>query len=290
MLRVLAELGGAYRQGFLHGSWARHRGCESDRWKGLGLFLEYAFERQGRRPDFSPAAVDTVSELSAEGLSIESPGAARLAWQRFCERLSNKGLNPANSPMAPKGTRYMRDGKPFETSQPSAVEVGAEVDRSLVAKTRELLATGRTRTAYDLITSINGVGGKIASLFLRDIASYYQLKVTADAELLQPVDVWVRRATSFILGLSVDPNTPAQLVASAITSACREEQLNPEDVNQGMWYFGAMVAKSEYRLGRATEDPEYLRRLLDEELNQQQRIASAMGAWIEQRRRQLHPR
>ena len=174
-------------------------------------------------------------------------------------------------------------GSSLETSEPSAVEVAAEVDRSLVAKTRQLLTTGQTRAAYSLITSINGVGGKITSLFLRDIASYYQLKVTADAELLQPVDVWVRRATSFILGLADEPEPSAQLVASSITRACRHQQLNPEDANQGMWYFGAMVAKSEYRLRRAIEDPEYFHRLVDEELNQQQRIACAMGAWSEQR-------
>lgn len=43
-------------------------------------------------------------------------------------------------------------------------------------------------------------------------------------------------------------------VGQAIVGTCRIYGINPEDVNEGMWYFGAMVAQSEYQLRQAMQD------------------------------------
>jgi len=155
--------------------------------------------------------------------------------------------------MAPKGTQYERKDRErkaikYITMSPSAIEVASQLGRSIIAHMLDLLRADQPKRAHALVAGINGVGEKIASLFLRDVASHYELNVATDRHLLQPVDTWIQRATRLCLNVGEKKD-----VARAIVEACQSCHVNPEHVNNGMWYFGAMVAQSTYRLRQAVE-------------------------------------
>jgi len=83
------------------------------------------------------------------------------------------------------------------------------------------------------------VGSKIASFYLRDVISLYQLESEVPEEFascLQPVDVWVRRLANKI-GLVGDKASDEE-IREAIVTLCREHGVSPAQFNQGAWYMG----------------------------------------------------
>jgi hypothetical protein len=200
--------------------WRQFADWQDDPWDGAGLFLGgYAFERQGRRPDFAPVSVDVVEELKAEGSRIDEPRAASEAWRRFRSRLRGERLSIANNPMAPRLTRYVRQRVELTTGKPSVIEIASGLAPTLAAHLRGQLLKSQIGSAHGLLVSINGVGDKIASLFLRDLASYCELSVVTDRHLLQPIDVWVRRAAEQCVNVEADSRSSPADVARAIVEA-----------------------------------------------------------------------
>lgn len=91
----------------------------------------------------------------------------------------------------------------------------------------------------ELQNEIFQVGPKIASFYLRDIVSCFQLdnKVSDRFQFtLQPIDVWVRSIAfdSGIVARGADDRQAAQ----AIVDLCTKEYCSPLLFNQGAWYAG----------------------------------------------------
>ncbi|MDA2935146.1 hypothetical protein MYX82_12520, partial [Acidobacteria bacterium AH-259-D05] len=83
------------------------------------------------------------------------------------------------------------------------------------------------------------VGPKVASFYLRDVVSLFQLedKVTKNFQfVLQPIDVWVRKI-AFKTGVLPQGATDDQL-RHAIVRICEEQDCSPIQFNQGAWYAG----------------------------------------------------
>lgn len=85
------------------------------------------------------------------------------------------------------------------------------------------------------MSQVRGVGSKIASFFLRDVALRYGLAPPTNRWLLQPVDLWVKRFTA-----RLDPDRGASNRAVAEWVVAHSEA--PELANAGLWYFGARIA------------------------------------------------
>jgi hypothetical protein len=234
-----------YEERFAGPSWARYRNADREPWDALGIFLErYAFERQGRNPSFAHAACYVIRQFSKRPLGTVS---ASECWNQFREALktktSSKGLNPGNNPMAPKGTK-LRSSR-GRTKGQSAIEFSRDLDdpRGLVAWALHGLANNQTGEVHRGLCNITGVGKKIASFFLRDLACEYKAFPGGnDRNLLQPVDTWVRRCVK-LANDSQDPDSE-----EAVATWIVEHSGQPELANQGMWYFAAQVAGSEFRL------------------------------------------
>ena len=61
--------------------WEENDGYEEDKWLSLRLFLgTYAFERQGRSPDYAFAAVDAIDENRSVALE---PASSHTIWDSF---------------------------------------------------------------------------------------------------------------------------------------------------------------------------------------------------------------
>ncbi len=230
-----------------------------DPWDSLWVFLKgYAFERQGRPEDFQHAAVDAIDEVRAQGLDAE---AAVRAWTAFTHRLRNAGLNHASNPMCPRDTAYTRQHRgrapPAVVGKISAVEFAQEqlAGEPMVAWVRRMLESDQVQEAHKLLRRINGIGPKIASFFLRDVATRYDLTPAADRALLQPIDKWVRFVARHLGGHDLDDaGYAAYIVGNAD---------EPERANQGAWYFCARIAdSSEYLVRRSLADEEHFQDLV----------------------------
>jgi hypothetical protein len=152
----------------------------------------------------------------------------------------------------------------------SAIEVANAVGSPLVKWVVLGLNENRTDDVHAKIREITGVDMKIASLFLRDVAFRFRAFPPTSRWLLQPVDIWVRRSASLLGATGDDPAVAKFIVEIAKTGSCE-----PEKVNQGMWYFGAEIAGSEYRLRRTLSDLNKSEDLLGRHLTSLSRASKA---------------
>ena len=278
--RLFERFGWIYEQRLSAPQWKRYP-TESltDRRKAclnaLLLFLEgYAFERAGRPPYFSGLAVDVLSGIGTW------PPDQHLVWRRFRFALSRwkqdfpeivqwdepvevalpddqKGLNAKVNPLAPLGTRFYQKGMPpalttKESIVQLAARLAAESEVPLDIWVRDRLQKGIIQTAHSEFTGVSGIGDKIASLFMRDVACRYGIPSLENEDarkLLQPIDIWERRTVQLLRDgerSRYDRECQTFIVRKSIDAGC-----SPERVNQGIWYFGSQIAGTEYFLQKA---------------------------------------
>jgi len=232
---------------FMNPVWEACGDVEHDGWASLRLFLlGYAFERQGRSADYAPAAAETIDEIR------QAPFAAKMAgqaWERFAEKLNNEKLNHQNNPLHSGG------------GQMSAVELAAALPEPMVTWAKKMVGSGKVRRAHAQLQRIRGIGPKIASFFLRDVAVKYHLAPGEDRDLLQPVDTWVEFVVQRLSGDGTKDRTScARFIVENATA--------PERANQGMWYFCVPVAgSSRYLVRRCLEDNDRYEAAVDHHLS-----------------------
>lgn len=228
--------------------WEKYPNHEEDIWDSLAIFLEgYAFERQGRSPNYSHTAVDALFECKEELKGNFGKELTNEVWKRFKEKLENKGLNYRVNPLYPSTNP---DNQNNIRRKLSLIELAIKYEihkSSLTTYLKNL----KVREAFNCLIEVRGVKEKIASFFLRDLVDVLQIDTQrmnmADRKLLQPVDIWVERTVETLSeNLSGNPNLPEWIVENSL-----KHKVNPERVNMGIWFFGANIAVSEYRLKKA---------------------------------------
>lgn len=240
MLELFVRLSALFRARFQEPLWKKYSGYLKDPVKAMLVFLEgYAFERQGRNPAYSHAAVE------ATRLEKNSPQAI---WSRFSALLCGQGLNRRVNPLYHTKTRC----------QCVWCMAGSS---NIIATSKEHMDEGRVKEAWDKVESIRGVGPKIASLFLRDVAVQFGLSPARHNRwLLQPVDVWVRRGVALLSGHQVNDKVDDEDAAKWLVTNCTE----PELANMGLWYFAAQIAGCGFRLEKSLNDLDYARKIYRE--------------------------
>jgi 3-methyladenine DNA glycosylase/8-oxoguanine DNA glycosylase len=174
-------------------------------------------------------------------------------------------------------SRYSTGAGEHETGQPGVIEFVQEnlssIDYNIVCWAEEMLRAGDVRPVHELLISINGVGAKIASLFLRDVAWACEIRPTQSRELFQPVDMWVRR---YVHHWEQNDELEDPACAHWIVERASEAAVSPERVNAGMWYFGARVAGDELTLTQLIDDAEAMRIAVEKHVNE---MAAQVAAW-----------
>jgi hypothetical protein len=271
VFQFLAGLSHLYEGRFLRPLWSKYPDRDGNNWDALSIFLEgYAFARQGAPSGFAHAACDAIRQTSADGIMLVNPNACEKLWTTFSALLDNTDLNYANNPLCPKGTEYTRKyrgaSRMTRTSRSSVLEFLAAVlprgeSTSIIAYAKHNLEQEHVRIIHQQLSNrINGIGNKIASFFLRDVATFYHILPTKYRYLLQPIDVWVRRISSLLM----ESQMSDEGIAIWIIQEAAKNGVSPEAVNQGMWYFGSQVGGSEYRVSRAIDDLKLAKCLVDE--------------------------
>jgi hypothetical protein len=278
-LDFFIQVSGLFRARFQDPLWEKYKAAASD-WKAAAcLFLEgYAFERQGRSPSYPHAAVQAVEQVADYQCS---PDFARKVWKEF-EALIREAHRAFDGTPSEAKTNPTGEAK---TNRTSEVKTNPDINplyhkdcnagakpclwcafsgENIVRAAREALSTDRVKEFWEKrLQGIRGIGPKIASFFLRDVAVRYGLSPTHDRDLLQPVDLWVSRTVRYMARAEGEPLPNDEwAVRRWVVSKCDQ----PEQANQGIWYFGAQIAQSAVRLLRALEDKDVACELLHEHL------------------------
>lgn len=240
---------------------------ESNPFDSLRFFLlGYAFERQGRSPDFAAVANEVILEASKKEEKDFSSLKAEEIWNTFTEKLNEVSLKPnhARNPLCPKGTKYTNNkGNTKKVNQKCVIELVQEElsNVCIVSFAKEKLNSDQVKEAYEILNKINGVGPKIASLFLRDVAVMCDCKkISNNKKLLQPIDTWIRYCVQTCAGnTKLTDNRCADFLINGIVES--------EKANQGIWYFCAQVAQSSrFRVKRSIRDQKYMKQLIKEHI------------------------
>jgi len=256
MIGFFVRISPLYRARFQNPHWNKYPNAETDKVEAICLFLGgYAFERQGRDPSYAHAAVTAIQEAIEEaieeariqpGLPIDET-VKQTVWNRFSESLQGQNLNQERNPLCHVyGNGCKCIWCVFN-------------DQNIISVATQSLRNGQVEQIWNRFQDIRGVGPKIASFFLRDLAVKYELAPIQGRHLLQPVDVWVRRT---VHQLANNNGMGDKQIAQWIVGHCRE----PEFASQGIWYFGAQIAQSEFRLCKALKNQKYAKELVKDHL------------------------
>jgi hypothetical protein len=223
--------------------------------RALALFTgEYAYERQGRARSYPHAAYFAVEECRALD--------AAEIWQAFQDELDGAKSNPRLNPLNHSAVRCTCVRCIFTDSDGELQDV--------VDVTRSDLVDGHVGRAFQRLDLVRGIGPKIASFFLRDLAVWFKIEPLRDRELLQPIDVWVRR---YVVLLN---NGAAVLTDQQTADWICGNSVAPEAANQGLWYFASQIAGSEVKMRRALADERYANELVKGYVDQ---LRGAVTAW-----------
>jgi len=270
-MRLFAQVAEVYKAGIAFDAFSL-----DDPTSALSQFVRaYAYERQGRSPSYGPVASEVIRQEASRPDFWQDRDSVKRVWDAFAKTLKERagsGLNHKNNPLCYKGCVYNEGNA--KVNKLSVIElVQSEMqsqDHNIVLWAKEQLEADRTRQAHAALRRINGIGPKIASFFLRDVAWWFEAFPNYDRVLLQPIDTWVKRAVH-----ALDQRAKGK-EGEWIVQTSRELGVCPEAINTGMWYFGAQVAGNEYRLSLAIKSPDLARQLVDEYV---ERLDRKVRAW-----------
>lgn len=107
-----------------------------------------------------------------------------------------------------------------------------------------------------------GVGDKIASFFLRDVAVLFEKGLelnnigSEERKYLQPIDIWVKRCCNYLYKLESKAYNETVKISDYqhyVVKRCMDDGkyiVNPEKVNMGMWLFASQIVGNHYNLSK----------------------------------------
>lgn len=266
MIRSLSQLGNVYVSLYLENNRQAYPRRGNHWIDGLGFFLKgYAFERQGTSPAYSKNACEALRNILRDNRR-RVPGRvlSRELWREFCligGYVGGRGANPKRNPLKPRIGRdviSICSGLVDDSHNIFAFAQGA----------LHSLEDDEVRTAHQQLCRIRGVGPKIASFFLRDVAidSGLANALIASNIKLQPIDIWIRRIVSSLCN-DIDGASDNDF-AERVVDLAKDAGESPLLFNAGAWYFGARVARRISDVEKALERRDVMRRTIQEYIDQ----------------------
>lgn len=196
------------------------------------FFKYYAYSRQGAASAYPKIAEKALQNRFMRSVKSITIADAEEVWKNYQEiarnEYNNLGVNKKLNPI--------RSDKGILTKMTKKNII------NLASHVRSLIQNNQTKEAHDLVDDIRGVGTKIASLYLRDIAYLGRIpeNTIKDSYYLQPVDTWINQAISIIFG----QGKPKVLrkKQEMIVELCETANVSPIAFSQGAWVLGSQVA------------------------------------------------
>jgi hypothetical protein len=154
-------------------------------------------------------------------------------------------------------------------------------EKSIYNYVKTLLQEGRVEQAYSFVRSIRGVGSKITSLYLRDVAYLELDSAKHDHYLLQPIDTWLDQVIEIILNHTGEKSpTKTSDKQKLIVELCREAHCSPIDFNQGAWFAGSILAQDYGTFKNVIEDREKAKVRIQQRIKEREEVIDAMKRWL----------
>jgi hypothetical protein len=199
----------------------------------LECFLEnYAYERQGRAQAYPEIAKQTIKKVFQGRLETVSSNQSVKAWAIYSE-IAPRDYN---------GLRTNPSHNPMNSDNGVLTAMARQRISNIANHVRVLIKDGNTKTAHTFIDDIRGIGTKIASFYLRDIAYWGGLDESQirDQFYLQPLDTWLDQTYSILM----KPKKRATLEEKqkTLVELCEQAGCSPIAFNQGAWIVGSQIA------------------------------------------------
>lgn len=117
--------------------------------------------------------------------------------------------------------------------------LGSIEDRDVTKYTKHAVERGDIDTVFETVTDVYNIGPKKATLYLRDIVSYYELETSVAEEqykYILPIDTWVFQVGKKLGVLDTD-SRDWETNSTEIVECCGDD-VSPLAFNQGAWYLG----------------------------------------------------
>jgi hypothetical protein len=200
----------------------------------LECFLEnYAYERQGTPQAYPAIAKQTIEKVFHGKVENVNSDQATKAWRTYSE-IATRDFN---------GIKTNASHNPMNSDQGVLTAMANQGIHNIAAHVKTLIKNGKTKNAHTFIDDIRGIGAKIASFYLRDIAYLGGLDENQikDQFYLQPLDTWLDQTFSMIM----KKEKPASLEEKQKTfvDLCRQAGCSPIAFNQGAWIVISEIEK-----------------------------------------------
>jgi hypothetical protein len=226
------------------GLYIDYQSLDSKPFDAISFFTMYAHERPFSNPRYAiahrMAILRNIGAIDAREPGVNDkfankycePGFPEAVWKDFKELLRIADRDKETRKRMAKYTKG-----PVRTILETLKE---NRKPSIVA----LLRSMTLRQAYELLKKIDGIGHKIAALFLRDVHSYSGGWHNAEESeyCLQPVDRWVGKLAA-MCWRDIDPRSNPEKMAKDIVIRCRKQGIDPIAFNKGAWFVGAHFQK-----------------------------------------------
>lgn len=238
----------------------------------LKFVNSYAYERQGSARAYRTIGTRVISEIFGDNILSITQKDVDSAWRLYKkiakEEYGSLKLNETHNPLKSDGGVLCR--------------LAEKGEKNIYTYVKRLLRREGVEQAYIFIYSIRGVGPKITSLYLRDVA-YLELDSAKHYHfLLQPIDTWLNQAIEIILKHTAEKAfKKTSDKQKLIVELCRKAICSPIDFNQGAWIAGSVVAQDYGTFKDVIEDKEKAKSVIQQRIKEREELTDAMKKWLE---------
>ena len=203
-------------------------------------FCNYAFERAGSPSIYRNSAKEALRVNRAwlkdrERWSDDIESNIFETFTRVCMESDLENYNIKNNPMSPS------DGGQLSMLRFAWYEAK---NMSIAGWAATCINNDDLSNAFQKLKQIRGIGNKIASFYLRDIyiLSGNSSRNIRDRHLIQPIDVWTRRAAQCFLN---NKDASDEECATFLVNYEDKKGMQNGSMNIALWVLGAQIAEDE---------------------------------------------
>ena len=274
-VKALSKIAHVYTEGLLYDN--KYKQQFQNGYQALKVFLDtYAYARQGAAAAYPQIAHECIAEFYDNGQKWHTPTSkeADKLWKLYKNKALLFGLvkenkarvNEQRNPMSPRKGII----KILALEKLPADNIACYIRNNLNKK--------NVHNAHKFLLSIRGIGDKIASFYMRDIAYFAKIDGNSLGEkmyLLQPIDTWLNQ----ILLILFKSHTPKNLnmKQKLIMKLCREAGVSTISFNQGAWLFGSQIAENYANLETALKNTDKFCKILKKHIEKKNRYLQTVN-------------
>lgn len=270
--KLFDKVSSIYQNGFVYEE--KFREQFKNGYLALKVFLDtYAYARQGAAAAYPQIACECISRKFKDGKKWNrlTKSDAKLLWDEYQE-IAKLKFNLFNKKT--QKAKVNEDRNPMNRNKGVILKLASNNIENIAVYVRELINEGQTHEAHDFMQSIKGIGEKIASFYLRDIAYFAKIDEDRikddDLCLLQPIDTWLEQIVKILFKPEVLKSS-LRAKQKLIVDLCKGIPVSCINFNQGAWLFGSQIAEEFGKLQKALTNIDKTKSIIEEYIIKKER-------------------